>query len=101
MSSSDSSSDEEIILYHYYKHHLNKRRRKCWINPYIEKNVNCRLFVAAKELQESDSRFLAFYRMRKETYLQLKEIICPALHYRGTNMRECVCPEERLLITLR
>lgn len=99
--SSDSSSDEETLFYYYYKHHLKNRKRKCWINPYIEKNINCRLFVAAKELQESDSRFLAFYRMRKETYLQLKEIICSALHYADTNMRECVSPEERLLITLR
>jgi len=65
MSSSDSSSDEDIIIYYYCKHHLKERRRKYWINPYIEKKFNCTLFVPAKELQESDSRFLEFYRMRK------------------------------------
>jgi len=70
--SSDSNNDEDIIIfYHYYKHHTKKYRRKFWINPYNEKNMNCRLFVAAKVLQETDSGFLVFYRMRKETYPEL------------------------------
>jgi hypothetical protein len=54
MSRSDLSSDEENIPYFYYKRHLKKPRRKCWTNSYIEKNINCRLFVIAKELQETD-----------------------------------------------
>jgi len=42
------------------------------LNQYLQwKKNNCRLFVAAKELQETDSRFLAFYIMRNETYPKL------------------------------
>ncbi len=57
--SSDSSSDDNMIISHYYEH---------WflLHPYIDKNLNRRLFVAAKELQECDSKFLAFYRMKED-----------------------------------
>lgn len=100
--SSDSSSDDDIIIqYYYYRRYRTRKVRKLWVHPYIENNINCRLLVAAKELQESDSKFLTFYRMRKETYLELTRMITPYIHYTDTNMRECVSPDERLLITLR
>lgn len=72
-----------------------------WVHPYIERNIHCRLFVATKELQDSDKKFLAFYRMSKECYNALVEIVAPAIQYMNTNMRECVSAEERILITLR
>ena len=55
MLSTDSSDEEDVILYYYYRRR--KKQRRCWVHPYIEKNMNCRLFVAAKELQQTDSKF--------------------------------------------
>jgi len=53
MSSSTSSSDEEdIFMYYRYKKMQTKKKRKYWNQPYIEKNINCQTFVAARELQE-------------------------------------------------
>lgn len=51
--SSDSSDEDNVLLYLYYK---NKRKckRRFWVHPYIEKNINCRAFVAARELHEND-----------------------------------------------
>ncbi len=63
--SSDSSSDDNMIIYHYYNRYRKRKTRKFWIHFYIEKNL--RLFVAAKELQESDLKFLTFCRMKKDT----------------------------------
>ncbi|CAI6359011.1 unnamed protein product [Macrosiphum euphorbiae] len=102
MSSSTSSSDEEdIVMYYWYKRMQTKKKRKYWVHPYIEKNINCRTFVAARELQETDATFLAFYRMSRESYTELVTIISPAIHQQNTHLRECVSPEERILITLR
>jgi len=54
MSSSTSSSDEEdIFMYYWYKRMQTKKKRKYWNHPYIEKNINCRTFVAVRELQET------------------------------------------------
>ena len=93
--SSSGDDDDIIIMYYYYQRYRKRKERKMWVHPYIEKNINCRAFVAAKELQESDAKFLAFYRMGKETYQRLMEHMTPAFHYTNTNMRECVSPEER------
>lgn len=94
-----SDSDEDVVLYYYYRRR--RRQRRFWVHPYIEKNINCRLFVAAKELEHSDSKFRALYRMSKESYLELINIVSPGIRQRDSNMRECVSPEERILITLR
>ncbi|XP_025193653.1 uncharacterized protein LOC112593474 [Melanaphis sacchari] len=96
---SDSSDEEVITAYYYYRR--NKKNRRFWVHPYIEKNFHHRLFIAARELNLSDTKFLCFYRMSKESYLYLVNLISPAINKRDTNMRECVNAEERILITLR
>lgn len=98
-----SDSEEEILLlYLCYRRALKqKKKRKFWVHPYIERNLYCRAFVAAKELQEDDKIFLLCYRMTKTTYLTLVKLLTPAIHKQNTPMRECVCAEERILITLR
>lgn len=59
------------------------------------------MFVAARELQENDEKFQSFYRMSKETYMLLVNIVRPTISKVNTNMRECVSAEERIMITLR
>lgn len=77
-----------------------KKERKYWVHPYIEKYINCRTFIAVKKLQETDAKFLTFYRMSKESYAELVRIISPAVHQRNTHLKECASSEERILITL-
>jgi hypothetical protein len=76
------------------------KKKRCWVYSYLEKNIRCRLFVAAKELQQTDTKFIAFYRMSKQCYKDLVQLIAPAIQQQNTNMRECVSAEERILITL-
>jgi len=94
-----SSSDEEDVIYYYSRR--KKQQKRFWVHPYLEKNISCRLFVAAKELQQTDAKFIAFYRMSKQGYLDLVHLVVPAIRQKNTNMRECVSAEERILITLR
>ncbi|CAH1989060.1 unnamed protein product [Acanthoscelides obtectus] len=98
---SETSDDETIILYYFYRKQRNLRNRRYWVHPYIERNIKCRLFVAAKELQQTDAKFLSLYRMSKESYTHLVELLVPHIHQRDTHMRECVSAEERILITIR
>lgn len=98
---SSTSEDEEEIVACFLRRRQRRKRRKYWCHPYIEKNVRCRLFVAAEQLKETDSKFIAFYRMSKESYVELVKMVAPFIHKVNTNMRECVTAEERILITLR
>lgn len=97
-----SSDEEDLLLLNFLRRRKkNKKRRKFWVHPYIYRNHNRRLFIAAKELAEHDSKFQTFYRMSKNTFKDLMLMVGPALQKQNTNMRECVSSEERLMITLR
>lgn len=95
-----SSSEEEDIAFYMYLR-LRRRRKRFWRHPYIERNINCRLFVAAQELILNDERFQSMYRMTKRTFQELVELLTPAISRQNTNMRECISADERILITLR
>jgi len=93
-------SDEEDIIDYYQYRKLRRIQREHWVHPYIKENSNLRLFVAAQELSQTDRKFIAFYRMSKETYQELDRMVGPFLEKMNTNMRECVPAGERILITL-
>lgn len=99
---SEDSSDEDTMLLDYY---LRRRRRRLvrrfWVHPYLENNFQNRLFVAAKQLELSDVKFVAFYRMTKQSFLELVKLVSPVIQKQNTVMRESVESEERILITLR
>ena len=61
------SDEEEAVIVYYYDRRYRHRIRRWWVHPYIESNINCRMFVAARDLQENDETFIYFYRTRKET----------------------------------
>lgn len=70
--------DEMTILY-YYNWRNRCRRRRFRVDPYLERNVNCRLFVAVSELQLDEAKFHMFYTMTKETYGLLLNRIRPEI----------------------
>lgn len=91
--SSGSSEDDDVIILYYHHNRRRRNRRRFWIHPYIQNNVNCRLSVAARELRETDNKFVGFYRMSKDSYVHLVQLIAPAICKKNTNMRECVGAE--------
>lgn len=95
-----SFDDEDVIEYYEYRN-LRRVQREYWVHPYLANNSKSRLFLAAKELSQTDRKFIAFYRMSKESYLELTRILQPFVEKLDTNMRECVPAGERILITLR
>lgn len=96
-----SDSDEEDVV-NYYQYRTRRRaQREHWVHPYLSKNVKSRLFVAARELSQSDRKFKSFYRMTKGSFLELTRLTGPSLKKMDTSMRECVPVQERIMITLR
>nr|CAD7196769.1 unnamed protein product [Timema douglasi] len=69
--SSSSSDEEDIVDYYQYRRLRRAVRREYWRHPYIEKNIKCRLFVAAEQLNKTDTKFIGFYRMSKDSYMEL------------------------------
>ncbi|CAH1988987.1 unnamed protein product [Acanthoscelides obtectus] len=54
-----------------------------------------------RELNTYPERFQNFYRMSRECFYNVLALVKEGLEKRSTNFREPICPEERLLITLR
>ena len=98
--STDSSDEDDVVAYYYFRRR--KQDKRFWVYPYLDKkNIHCRLFLAAKELQQTDFKFIAFNRMSKHCCMDLVQMISPAILQQNTNMTECVSAEKRILITLR
>jgi hypothetical protein len=66
MSSTDCSDEEDVVANYYFRR--TKQEKKIGFIRISKKNIRCRLFVAAKEPQQTDSKFIAFYRMSKVLY---------------------------------
>ena len=97
-----SSEEEDVFLCYVNKYRKRKRaKRRFWVHPYLKINNDKRLFIAAKQMTESDDKFRSFYRMSKATFNELLQIVAPLIQKQNTNMRECVSPAERIMITLR
>lgn len=91
MSNTDSN-DEEIMVHMVtctITLEIRKRKGKGDIGyiRILKKNIHCRLFVVTKELQQIDSKFIAFYRMSKDSYMHLVQLITPYIRQKNTNMR--------------
>jgi len=84
------SSDDGIVVTYYYNCYRQRKIKRMWCHHYIEKNIHCRLFVAAEELKKSDSKFIAF--------VLHDERIIPTLdrHCSSISTRECAGTSERI-----
>jgi len=63
---SSSFKEDDVIDYYQYRRQRKIVQREYWRHPYIEKNINCRLFIAAEQLNQTVSKFIAFYRISKD-----------------------------------
>jgi hypothetical protein len=95
-----SKEDDDVTMYWYLRRNTAKRR-KWWMHPCIKNNRNQNVFVAAKELLKDGQKFHSFYRMSKESFLEIDEKVRPYIQKQDTNFRRSINVEERLLIMLR
>ena len=82
-----SNSDGEDCINYYQNRNARGNKRKHWIHPYIRNYANFRLFVTTKELSESDRKLMTFYRMSKESYIELAKLVSPSIEKMDTHLR--------------
>lgn len=77
-------------------------RRRYWTHPMLLKRPTEGFFALQyADLQRFPQKFFNFTRMSVPTFDFLLEKLHPRLERMNTDMRRCVPPEERLLLTLR
>ena len=53
-----SSEEEDVFLCYVNKYRKRKRaKRRFWVHPYLKINNDKRLFIAAKQMTESDDKY--------------------------------------------
>lgn len=72
--------------------------RQMWVHPINEKR-NLKPLIA--ELRADPAKCYNYCRMKPTTFDFILGLITPTIQKRNTNYRQCIAPEERLLITLR
>lgn len=102
VSEMSSSSDEDIAAaYLLVKRRKKKTYRNFWVNPFYTINLRHSSYIVAQELNNDSVKFHGFYRMSKDTFKILAELLKPEISKKDTNYRKAITSEERLLITLR
>lgn len=81
----------------------NRKRRKIWTRPWLARRVEGSQYnnlVQELALEDQD-RYRNWMRLDRNQFLEVLELIKPAIAKQDTNMRAAVPPQDRLAITLR
>lgn len=98
MNAEEEEEATVIALWYLVKLMDDVPNRKMWVHPINEKR-NLKPFIA--ELRADPEKFYNYCRMKPVTFDFILGLITPTIQKRNTNYRQCITPEERLLITLR
>ncbi|CAN2391611.1 DDE superfamily endonuclease [Pristimantis euphronides] len=104
-----SSLAQLLLLWHFSQRNVLRHRtqedeppRKMWVHPLVSQQPTKGHFSALySDLRRHPVKFQAFMRISIHAYDKLLKVLRPELTYCHTNMRRCISPEERLLVTLR
>ena len=86
----------------YLLTHDDQYQRDYWVHPIDEeRHLKGEYFTLYPELREYPEKFLRWFRMSTEQFDFLLQELTPSLQKQNNNYRASVCPEERLVVTLR
>ena len=103
---SDSSDEEILALFLLYRRakKRNRSRPSLWCRDHYilrpERGEFTRTFRYLMDNPDSEL-FFNYTRMSYKTYADLKQVVLPHLQPIGTNYREAISGEEKLILTLR
>ncbi|XP_069839531.1 uncharacterized protein [Dendropsophus ebraccatus] len=79
-----------------------KRRRRYWVHPIVSQRYRKGHFhTLYTDLRRYPEKFFNFCRMSISSYDHLLTHLRIGLTHQDTDMRRCISPEERLMVTLR
>jgi hypothetical protein len=79
-----------------------KKKRKFWVHPLLSDRSTKGLFnLFYNDLRKYEDKFFNYLRMSIKSFDELLELLQQDLTGQQTNMRECISPVEKLVVTLR
>ncbi|XP_075711692.1 uncharacterized protein LOC142748488 [Rhinoderma darwinii] len=79
-----------------------RKRRRYWVHPIVSQRPRKGHFhTLYDDLRQHPEKFHNFCRMSISSFDCLLSDLGPGITLQDTNMRQCISPEERLIVTLR
>ncbi|KAL5235250.1 hypothetical protein ACI65C_002660 [Semiaphis heraclei] len=79
-----------------------KKNRKYWVHPLLSaRSTKGLLNLFYNDLRKYEDNFFNYLRMSVSSFDELMEQLQEDLTGQQTNMRECISPLEKLVVTLR
>lgn len=96
-----SSSDEEELLL-LLSLHRTERKRKYWVHPINKRREELGEYHRlCKELQTHEDRFFVYFRMSRQSFEELHDLLQESIEKITTNWRRPIETRERLAVCLR
>lgn len=94
-----------VLAYYLYKKKQKetvKCKRSLWVHPILlEREEYGAFHTLFRKLEEDETKFFNYFRMKKETFQLLLTAIYDKITHEDTDMRKSISPAERLAVTLR
>jgi hypothetical protein len=96
--------EEEVLMLAllHKKFFKKKHRHQYWVHPVLYTRLETgQFYTLFYELRKNESEFLKYFHMSLKSFEQLLYLLQEGICGLETNMRRCVPPAERLVMTLR
>lgn len=102
---SNNKKKKLVLAYYLYKKkqkEIEKRKRSSLVHPILLEREKYGAFQTLfTQLEEDETTFYNYFRMKKETFQLLLTAICDKIRHEDTDMRKFISPAERLAVTIR
>lgn len=102
---SNNKKKKLVLAYYLYKKkqkEIEKRKRSSWVHPILLEREKYGAFQTLfTQLEEDETKFYNYFRMKKETFQLLLTAIYDKIRHEDTDMRKSISPVERLAVTIR
>jgi hypothetical protein len=90
------------FMFFYLRNKRKKNRRKYWIHPFLrDRSSRGVFFTHYVDLRNNPDKFYAYARMTVGTFDELFRRLKEKITGTTTRFRDCIPPEQKLLVTLR
>ena len=99
---SDEEIEEILLLYWYSTKRKVKGKRRWWVHDIIQKRKEYGEYHRlVKELELDEERFYQYFRMSKDQFKLILDLVEPHITKTDTQLRDSITPRERLAICIR
>ncbi|XP_047510278.1 protein ANTAGONIST OF LIKE HETEROCHROMATIN PROTEIN 1-like [Pieris napi] len=90
------------VIYYYSRKQRKKNKKRYWIHPLLETRNEFGQFASCfQELKKHQDKFFGYVRMSVSSFEELLTVLYVTIKGQDSKFRDCIQPEEKLVITLR